>query len=129
MSRTKFGSESAHLTKWLPVGEIEVDPTIQRPLNAAWAERIGRELDPDLMGVIHVSQRANGRYVVIDGQHRIYGVKNVFGNNGTLVECKVYEGLTKSQEAEFFVGLNNFRRPTRACGFVGGGCCSGIAPP
>lgn len=113
MSRVKFGAESAHLTKWIPVGEIEVDPTIQRPLNVAWAEKIGRDLDPDLVGVIHVSKRSNGRYVVIDGQHRIYGIKNVFGNNGTLVECKVYEGLTKAQEAEFFVGLNDFRRPTR----------------
>jgi len=113
MSRTKFGAESAHLTKWLPVGEIEVDQTIQRPLNVAWAERIGRELDPDLMGVIHVSKRSNDRYVVIDGQHRLYGVKNVFGNNGTLVECKVYEGLSRSEEAALFVGLNDFRRPTR----------------
>lgn len=113
MSRTKFGNESAHLTKWIPVGEIDVDPAIQRPLNVAWAEKIGRELDPDLIGVIHVSKRQSGRYVVIDGQHRMYGVKHVFGNNGTMVECKVYEGLTKAQEAEFFVGLNNFRRPTR----------------
>lgn len=112
MSRTKFGAESAHLTKWLPAGEIAVDPAVQRSLNVAWASRIGRELDPDLMGVIHVSKRSNGRYYAIDGQHRLWGVKHVFGNNGTLVECKVYEGLTKAQEAELFVGLNNFRRPT-----------------
>lgn len=118
MSRQKFGNESAHLTKWIPAGQIDVDPAIQRPLNPAWAERIGRELDPDLIGVLHVSERANGRYVVIDGQHRLHGVKNVFGNNGTLVECKIYSGLTKAQEAELFVGLNNFRRPSRIDVFV-----------
>ncbi len=112
MSRVKFGNDSAHLTKWLPVGEIEVDPTIQRPLNVAWAEKIGRDLDPDLIGVIHVSRRANGNHVAIDGQHRLYGIKNIFGNNGTLVECKVYEGLNRAQEAALFVGLNDFRRPT-----------------
>ena len=118
MSRTKFGAESAHLTKWIPVGEIEVDPSVQRPLNMAWAEKIGRELDPDLIGVFHVSRRANGKYYVIDGQHRHFGVKNVFGNNGTLVECKVYEGLTKSKEAELFVGLNDFKRPSRVDVFL-----------
>lgn len=118
MSRTKFGNESAHLTKWLPVGEIDVDPTVQRPLNVSWAEKIGRELDPDLIGVIHVSKRPNGRHVAIDGQHRLYGIKNIFGNNGTLVECKVYEGLSKAQEAALFVGLNNFKRPTAIDAFL-----------
>lgn len=120
MSRTKFGPDSAHLTKWLPAGEIDIDPTVQRPLNVAWAERIGRELDPDLIGVIHVSKRSNGRYVAIDGQHRLYGVKKVFGNNGTLVECKVYEGLTKAQEAATFCGINNFKRPNRIDFFLKG---------
>lgn len=118
MSRTKFGHEDARLTQWLPAGQIDVDPSIQRPLNVTWAEQIGRDLDPDLIGVIHVSQRANGRYVVLDGQHRLHGVKNVFGNNGTLVECKVYSGLAKSDEAAIFVGLNNFRRPTRVDVFL-----------
>ncbi len=113
MSRNKFGNESARLTQWLPAGQIDVDPTIQRPLNVSWAEKIGRELDPDLIGVIHVSQRPSGRFVVIDGQHRLHGVKHVFGNNGTLVECKVYTGLSRAQEAAQFVGLNDFRRPTR----------------
>lgn len=113
MSRTKFGHESAHLTKWIPAGQIEVDPQVQRPLNTAWAEKIGRELDPDLIGVLHVSERQSGRLVCIDGQHRLHGVKNIFGNNGTLVECKIYQGLTRDEEAALFVGLNNFRRPTR----------------
>lgn len=113
MSRHKFGNEAGRLTQWIPAGEIDVDPAVQRALNARWAEHIGRELDPDLIGVMHVSQRESGRKVVIDGQHRLHGVKNYFGNNGTLVECKVYHGLTRAQEAALFVGLNNFRRPQR----------------
>lgn len=118
MSRTKFGSDAARLTQWLPAGQIDVDQTVQRPLNLRWAEKIGRELDPDLIGVIHVSHRSNGRYVVIDGQHRLHAVKHIFGNNGTLVECKVYSGLTKAQEAAIFVGINDFKRPTRIEGFL-----------
>lgn len=113
MSRTKFGSDAARLSQWLPAGQIDVDPTVQRPLNAAWADKIGRELDPDLIGIIHVSHRTGGRYVVIDGQHRLHAVKHIFGDNGTLVECKVYEGLSRSQEAARFVGLNDVKRPVR----------------
>lgn len=120
MSKHKFGSAAGHLTQWIPVGDIDIDPNVQRPLNVKRAERIGRELDPDLIGVIHVSKRANGRYVCIDGQHRIHGVKHVFGNNGTLVECKVYDGLDRASEARRFVGLNDARRPSRLDGFIVG---------
>lgn len=118
MSRTKFGSAAGQLTKWVPVGEIDVDPAVQRPPNKAWAAYIGRELDPDLIGVIHVSKRRNGRYVVIDGQHRVIGVRDHFGNNGTLIECKIYEGLSIAQEAAIFVGLNKKKQKSRISDFI-----------
>ena len=113
MSRHKFGNEAGHLTQWIKAGDIKFDPHVQRALNAHWAEYIGRNLDPNLMGVIHVSKRPNEDLFCVDGQHRLHGVTDYFGNNGTLVECKVYEGLSRAQEAALFVGLNNFRRPQR----------------
>lgn len=113
MSRHKVGNESGHLTKWIPAGEIDVDPRVQRPFDASWGDYIGHNFNEDLLGVLHVSERTNGRYAVIDGQHRLHGVKNVHGNNGTLLECKVYAGLSRAQESALFVGLNNFKRPRR----------------
>jgi hypothetical protein len=116
MSRTRFGTEySGGPTKFIPLVDIFVDdnesnPT-QRSYEKAFGHWIAENLDPNKLGIIHVSLRKNGRYYAIDGQHRVNGLKERFGNNGTLVECKVYEGLDRVGEAQMFHALNGLRRP------------------
>lgn len=96
--------------KWLPLDQLHVDPTIQRPLDEARAQRLSDSLDLSLLGVIEVSDRDNGRYHVLDGQHRVAALR-LAGFSTELVECKVHNGLAKADEASRFVGLNTFANP------------------
>ncbi len=99
-------------TMFIPLRELFVDPVVQRALNQGWASQIAKEFDPDHMGVVTVSERADGRYAVIDGQHRIAAVRQLFDDDTQKIECKVHRGLTTEEEAAMFVGLNNFKRPS-----------------
>lgn len=113
MVPSKVGNEHAtRSTQWFPIGELLVDPIVQRPLNAAWVDEIAREFDPDKIGVIHVSRRRDDSLVIIDGQHRRAAIEKLWEDPSQKVECKVYENLSRSDEAALFVGLNNFKRPT-----------------
>ena len=99
-------------TMFIPLRDLFVDPVVQRSLNQGWASQIAKEFDPDHMGVVTVSERADGRYAVIDGQHRIAAVRQLFDDDTQKIECKVHRGMTTEEEAAMFVGLNNFKRPS-----------------
>lgn len=103
--------ETTDTTEWLAISSLETDPRVNRPLSEARADRIAQELDPDYIGVLHVSERANGSRVIVDGQHRVAACRQL-GWEDQKLECKVYRGLTLPQEAALFVHLNDFRRPT-----------------
>lgn len=98
-------------TVWLRIEglELEADRRAQRAYSAKRAAKIAQEFDPDYVGVIHVSERSDGRRYIVDGQHRV-GALRILGWLDQRVECKVYVGLTLAQEAKLFVHLNNFVR-------------------
>lgn len=99
----------ASTTAWLPLNELIVDTTIQRPLDERRVERMAEALDLSLLGVIEVSARAQG-YHILDGQHRVAALRQA-GFHTELVECKVHNGLDQAQEARRFNGLNTFTSP------------------
>ncbi|MFJ6542281.1 DUF6551 family protein [Streptomyces sp. NPDC091385] len=76
----------------------------------AWVARKLREgFDLGRLGVPQVSARSDGIYIWLDGQNR--GALCVAADHGeTKIEMKVFRGLTKEQEAELFLGLNDNRR-------------------
>ena len=47
----------------------------------------------------------DGRYIVIDGQHTIVGLKTLNGGNDLPILCRVYVGLTKEEEALVFAPI------------------------
>lgn len=100
----------ASTTSWLPLNQLFVEPSIQRPFDERRAERLAEVLDLALIGVIEVSARANGSYHILDGQHRV-GALRIAGFNSELVECKIHNGLTEAEEAARFHGLNTFTKP------------------
>jgi ParB-like chromosome segregation protein Spo0J len=57
-----------------------------------------------------VSHRANGTYVLLDGQTR-FGALKLLGSADDEFACTVYEGLNLQQEAEMFQKLNNTKKP------------------
>lgn len=87
-----------------------VDHNYQRELVPARVRSIVNDFDFDALGVLIVSYR-DGRYYVIDGQHRHAALMEL-GLGEWEVTCKVYEGLTDSDEAAIFVEANNTRKPS-----------------
>lgn len=102
---------------------LKTAPYSQRPVCKRWAEEIAAKFDPKLLDPLTVSYR-DRKYFVIDGQHRLYAIRKLFGDK-QLVNCKVLHGLTEQQEAEMFVKMNtcerslNYADEVRALAFSG----------
>ena len=95
------------------VSEFIVDDSYQRKLNGSWVSKIVREFDPTLFDKPLVSMRSDGRYAVIDGQHRIEAIRLMHGTNDVFVRCDVVaEGLDVSDEARKFKARNHDIRKT-----------------
>ena len=75
--------------------------TYQRTLNEDRVRRIAAEFDERIANEPKVSSR-NGRYYVFDGQHTIAARKLLNGGRDLPIRCKVFYGLTESDEALLF---------------------------
>lgn len=93
---------------WVRLDEMKINPLAQRDFNAAWAEELATNFNPDVMGMIHVSHR-DGWYYIVDGQHRRAAAIAWLGSDQQ-VQCHIYEDLTSAQEAELFLKLNNSKK-------------------
>jgi hypothetical protein len=102
---TKRVERSGHL-RWVAVADIVVDERNQREFRPGWAAQIAAEFDPDRFLPPLVSLRPDGKYYVIDGQHRV-GAMRLMGWDDQQIQCWVYEGLTSAQEADLFLWHNN----------------------
>ena len=75
--------------------------TYQRTLNEDRVRRIAAEFDERIANEPKVSCR-DGRYYVFDGQHTIAARKLLNGGRDLSIRCKVFYGLTESDEALLF---------------------------
>ena len=73
--------------------------TYQRPLNPQKVKKIAKEFDPSKLGVLMVSERPDGRYAIIDGQHRSTVLR---GLGYKYARCQVVHGWTIQEEAMAF---------------------------
>jgi hypothetical protein len=93
--------------EWVHLSKMKVNPAAQREFNAAWANQIFSEFDPDKMQTPHVNQR-EGHYFIMDGQHTIDALKRFLGKwDDQTIQCRVYKGLNDTEEAEMYLSLNN----------------------
>lgn len=99
--------------EWIPLGKLFVDPDLQRPRDETAEQRITDNLDLNVLGVLDVSARSDGRFHVMDGQTRRNALIRFGFNENDLVPCLVSRGLTRAQEAHHFTGRNT-ARPVRA---------------
>ena len=81
----------------------------QRPVNPKEVDRLIREWDERLLDPITVSFR-DGKFYVVDGQHRISAMRRMNGGRGVMVDCKVYDGLTYEQEADLCYKLDKAKK-------------------
>ncbi|MBD5152031.1 MAG: hypothetical protein HDT16_05975 [Oscillibacter sp.] len=106
--QTTFGgteNETPWTEKILSTGELYSGQPYQRPVKDRLVDRLVREWDPRLLTPLVVSYR-DGHYYLVDGQHRICGIRKK--NNGKDVDmlCQVYYGLTYEEEAELYYKLD-----------------------
>lgn len=92
----------------VPVYKLFSAAHCQRKLKDWWVNEIAEEYDENLVNLITVSLR-DGRYYVIDGQHRVSAIKKKFGSNA-VVKCRVIMGLTIKDEAWYFNKINKNRQ-------------------
>lgn len=101
----------------IDVSKLFIDPQygMQRPLNQLWVRSKAREFNPFFVGVLIVSKRDDGTYAILDGQHR----QNLLCTQGyQKAECIVFQGLTRDEEIDMFLGLNASRPVARANKFA-----------
>lgn len=94
----------------VPINQMRIPPALvtQREFRKAHGDRIAAELDLNQIGYPIINHR-DGIYWVVDGQHRIYALKqNGFGSDS--LDCEVYEDLTDAEAADIFLG-RDARKP------------------
>lgn len=77
----------------------------QRPVRPRRVNKLVREWDPTYLSPIEVSYR-DGKYNVVNGQHRIAAMRKISGGEDVMVNCLVYTGLTYEQEAAMYFLLD-----------------------
>lgn len=97
---------------WIPVAACFRDMEYQRPTNEARVRKMRDEFDPDLLGVVTLSDRGDGKYAILDGGHRV-DLYNLMEWSDQKILAQVYKDLTIQQEAHIYAEMNSERvRPT-----------------
>lgn len=81
----------------------------QRPVKDHVVNKLIREWDSSLMEPLTVSYR-DGRFYLVDGQHRVSALRRMNGGMDVVVACKLYHGLTYEQEAELCYKLDQAKK-------------------
>jgi hypothetical protein len=98
------------------VGDLWVDPNVQRNLKKARVTKMAADFRPDAIGVLTTSYRSPRRIHVIDGQHR-YRAAEGANYTGT-IQTMEYLGLTVPEEAALFRLLNTTEKVSRIDQFL-----------
>lgn len=98
----------------LPLRLLKTDYTYQSPVKDSQVVKIVRDFDPKALHTIVVSEREDGTYYIIDGQHRVVALIRL---NYDFIRCTVHTGLTREEEAKMYHDLNN--RPNKTRGSKG----------
>jgi hypothetical protein len=98
------------------VGDLFVDPGVQRTLGKTRVETMAKNFDPDALGVLTTSWRSARRIHVIDGQHRVNAAL-IAKYDGPILTNQ-YKGLSIPEEAALFRKLNTAKKPTAVDHFL-----------
>lgn len=77
----------------------------QRPVRTSHVDKLVRHWNPTYLTPIEVSYR-DGKYNVVNGQHRLSAIEKMTGGKDVAVQCLVYTGLTYEQEAAMYYLLD-----------------------
>lgn len=83
-------------------------PIAQREFLPEWAHQIAKNFKWEKYKPVDVSYH-NGKYYIIDGQHRVSGIRQHFGKD-CVIMCRVHYGMTELDEANFFLEQDKGRK-------------------
>lgn len=91
------------------IEKMRVPPALvtQREFRKAHGDRLAADLDLDKLGYPVLNHR-DGSFWILDGQHRIYAMKQN-GFEKYDLSCEVYEDLTDAEMADIFIGRDTRR--------------------
>jgi hypothetical protein len=94
----------------VPLGKMRIPPALvtQRQFRKAHGDRIAADLDLNKIGLPVLNHR-DGNFWVLDGQHRVYALKQFGFKDTDMLTCEVYEGLTDAEMADIFLGRDDRR--------------------
>lgn len=102
--------------EWRAVGELLIDPTYQRTVEAGPSQTLIRRIamfwDWGLCQPLAVSRRPDGALTIVDGQHRASAAK--LRGDIPHLPCVITNYANAGDEAAAFVALNQMRRPLSA---------------
>lgn len=94
--------EFSYSYKKIQASKIIADPSYNRGISRTEVSKILANFDPNLVNPIKVSYRDN-KYFVFDGNHTLKAlIERANGDDSICVDCKVYTGMTKQDEAKMF---------------------------
>ncbi len=73
----------------------------QRNISIRRVNELKRNFNIKLMKPITVNRRADGKYYIIDGNHRVQVMRELYGDN-VLIPCEVFSGLSCEEECDLF---------------------------
>ena len=93
----------------IPINELRIDTTYQRPLMGHRVDTMAAEWNWIACGVLIVVLRGpnSGEYFVVDGQHRVEAARRV---GIYKLPCIVFDGMQHKTEAKEFLDVNTLRR-------------------
>jgi hypothetical protein len=97
----------------LAIKDLLIDPAYQRELDEPRVDAMAKKFDESRIGVPVVSLRKDGKFYVLDGQHRSESARRA-GLGDLKIMCEVHNGLSQAEEAELFLKLNNGRKTVQA---------------
>ena len=90
---TGMNADVQGIEELLSTGELYSGQPYQRPVLDRVVDKLVREWDPRLLTPLVVSYR-DGRYNLVDGQHRVCAMRKKNGGKDVTALCRVYHGLT-----------------------------------
>lgn len=87
-----------------------IDPDIQRGEVTKEIEKFSKEFNPLALGTLTISVRENGVWSVVDGQQRLATSRRVGYTEP--IPVNFHYGLSKDEEAQLFLALNDRRSVT-----------------
>ena len=97
------GAVTAGFFQIIPLEKLFIDHSYQRLIVEPKVKRLVKNWNPVGAGYLVVSRRSDGRYAILDGQHRYFAMKQLELER---CGCLVYTGLSHTDEAKAFHVLN-----------------------